>query len=359
MENQRSRVFVPKKPVKRLTLKKNTVTIALDNKIKNVMELPEENKVKNVVEHMVLPEENKVKNVVEPEEFDLLRELPYEIFLKIMAYLSTSDILKKMAPVSKSYYQLSQDPNIIKQLEFKTNYGLYGLYWSDERKEKYYDDFFKVLKNCQKLKYLSVDLDGDLDQPITSWKVPEYFTTRPGRTPGKFFMNWIKASVNLQYLEEFYIQFRNFELESCIDFLQYGIFDQCPKLKILKIRRYRIKMGCWRSDDVNSDPFVNFEILDNTISKLNSKSLQNLHLYSPNTNYTKECDHQIMKNFLEMITENMPMIQNFLLYPCSFGFFLHSTVKKKICQEIEAKKKIKIEISYPANRTTNFVFSRI
>ena len=131
MENQRSRVFVPKKPVKRLTLKKNTVTIALDNKIKNVMELPEENKVKNVVEHMVLPEENKVKNVVEPEEFDLLRELPYEIFLKIMlmAYLSTSDILKKMAPVSKSYYQLSQDPNIIKQLEFKT---IVGLGWSDD-----------------------------------------------------------------------------------------------------------------------------------------------------------------------------------------------------------------------------------
>ena len=338
MENQRSRVFVPKKPVKRLTLKKNTVTIALDNKIKNVMELPEENKVKNVVEHMVLPEENKVKNVVEPEEFDLLRELPYEIFLKIMlmAYLSTSDILKKMAPVSKSYYQLSQDPNIIKQLEFKT---IVGLGWSDERKEKCYNEFFKVLKNSQKLKYLSVDLD----QPPV----------------GNFYRNWIEASVNLQYLEEFYIQFRNFELESCIDFLQYGIFDQCPKLKILKIRRNRIKMGCWRSDDVNSDPFVNFEILDNTISKLNSKSLQNLHLYSPNTNYTKECDHQIMKNFLEMITENMPMIQNFLLYPCSFGFFLHSTVKKKICQEIEAKKKIKIEISYPANRTTNFVFSRI
>ena len=102
-------------------------------------------------------------------------------------------------------------------------------------------------------------------------------------------------------------------------------------------------MGYWRSDDVNSDPFVNFEILNNTITKLNSKSLHKLHLYSPNTNYTKECDHQIMKNFLE-ITENMPMIQNFLLYPCSFGFFLHSTVKKKICQEIEAKKKIKIEI---------------
>ena len=114
MENQRLYWSV-KKPVKRLTLKKNTATIAVDNKIKNVMELeenkaknvvefielPEENKVKNVVEYMKLPEENKVKNVVELQESDLLPELPNEIFLKIMSYLSTSDILKKMALVSK------------------------------------------------------------------------------------------------------------------------------------------------------------------------------------------------------------------------------------------------------------------
>ena len=227
MENQRSRIFVPKKPVKRL--KKNTVRIAADKKIKNILSGPV---------YSDCPE-NTFKNVVKLQEFDLLRELPNEIFLKIMGYLSTYDILKRMAPVSKNFYQLSQDPTIIKQLEFKTNYGLYGLYWSDERKEKYYHDFFKVLNNSQKLKYLSVDLDGDLDQPITGWKVPEYFTTQPGRTPGKFFMNWIKASVNLQYLEEFYIQFKNFELESCKDFLQYFVLDRCPKLITLKIRRHR------------------------------------------------------------------------------------------------------------------------
>ena len=86
MENQRSRVFVPKKPVKKLTLKKNTVTITVDNKVKN--------------------EENEVKNTMQLQEFDLLCGLPYEIFLKIMEYLSTSDIIKRMAPVSKRFYQL-------------------------------------------------------------------------------------------------------------------------------------------------------------------------------------------------------------------------------------------------------------
>ena len=64
---------------------------------------------------MKLPEENKVKNE-ELQQFELLCELPYEIFLKIMDYLSTKDILKRMAPVSKSFYQLSRDPNVIKRI---------------------------------------------------------------------------------------------------------------------------------------------------------------------------------------------------------------------------------------------------
>ena len=209
MENQRSKVFVPKKPLKRLTLKKNpgrrsarfleknTVTIAVDNKVKNVMELPEE---------------NEVKTTMELQDFDLLSRLPNEIFLKIMEYLSTSDILKRMAPVSKRFYQLSQDETIIKQIEFMT---IVGLRWSDERKEKYYNDFFKVLKNSQKLKILTVDLDQN---PV-----------------GNFYRNWIEAAVNLQNVEEFYIKIRNFKLEKCNNFLKYGVLDRCPKLKILKI----------------------------------------------------------------------------------------------------------------------------
>ena len=272
MENQRSRVFVPKKPMKKLTLKKNTVTITVDNKVKN--------------------EENEVKNTMQLQEFDLLCGLPYEIFLKIMEYLSTSDIIKRMAPVSKRFYQLSQDKTIIKRIEFMT---IVGLRWSDERKEKYYNDFFKVLKNSQKLKFLTVDLDQN-----------------PG---GNFYRNWIEASVNLQYVEEFYIKIRNFKLEKCNNFLQYGVLDRCPKLKILtiikgkmpKIQHFRMN-PCWN--------------------------------------------------------------------PCRFYESWNGPNKKKIFQEIEAEKKIKTEIwneSCPAcgttnpllskkadaYETTNFVFSRI
>ena len=159
-------------------------------------------------------------------------------------------------------------------------------------------------------------------------------------------------------------------MESCKDFLQYFVLDRCPKLITLKIRRHRFSDNSDDSKvfenryDRRRDPFVNFDIL-NTIASFNSKNLQKLHLYSPNigTVYLKDCPSQTMKTFLEMMTENMPKIQHFLLYPCVVGSWNTSPIKKKICQKIEAEKKIKIGIwneSYRiAYNTTNFVFSPI
>ena len=324
---QKSKVFKKPKEPKRigLTLKKN-VAIAVDNKIKNDMELPEE---------------NKVKNVMETQEFDLLRELPYEIFLKIMGYLSTSDILKKMAPVSKSFYQLSRDQNVIKRMEFKilgfTSDWIRS--WTDERRKKYYDDFFKVLKNSQKLKVFSFDLDQQL--------VGNFYSQVESSC---FYRNWMEPSVNLQYLEEFYIKIRNIELESCTDFLQYGVFDRCPKLKIFEI---------WRQHYVDYSPTIDYSVILNTIASFNSKSLQILHLYTPNTNphMTNLCDPLIMKNVLKMMTENMPKIQYFNL-TLNSNADVHKILQKnvyKICQEIASEKKIKIEIR-SIEFGTRFVF---
>ena len=175
---------------------------------------------------------------------------------------------------------------------------------------------------------------------------------------GNFYRNWIEASVNLQCLEEFYIKIRNFKLESCTDFLQYGVLDQCPKLKILKIRRRG------RRADYLKDAVINFDVL-NTIASFNSKSLQKLHLYLANIHPIQKLipdDSQTMKKFLEKITENMPQIQHFLMYPCGQYYDIwDNTDLKNICQQIEAEKKIKIKIwneCHPAYRT-NFVFSRI
>ena len=47
--------------------------------------------------------ETKIKNVLVPE-------LPNEICLEIMSYLSTYDVLRNMAQVSQRFHKLSQDP---------------------------------------------------------------------------------------------------------------------------------------------------------------------------------------------------------------------------------------------------------
>ena len=130
--------------------------------------------------------ENEIRNVM---------ELPDEILLKIMGHLSTSDILKQIARVNKRFYRLSRDQDLIKQIKFKSLELSFHQTssWTEERKQKYYSDFFEVLENAQKLKMLSVYLDQ------TSMR--------------KFYVNWINPLVNQhQCLEEFRIYFKLSEL---------------------------------------------------------------------------------------------------------------------------------------------------
>ena len=130
--------------------------------------------------------ENEIRNVM---------ELPDEILLKIMGHLSTSDILKQIARVNKRFYRLSRDQDLIKQIKFKSLELSFHQTssWTEERKQKYYSDFFEVLGNAQKLKMLSVYLDQ------TSMR--------------KFYVNWINPLVNQhQCLEEFRIYFKLSEL---------------------------------------------------------------------------------------------------------------------------------------------------
>ena len=92
---------------------------------------------------------------------DYIKLLPDEILLKIMEYFSTEDILKKIAPISKKFYRLSQDQNLIMKIEYQTPISHIDLFsWSEKRVEKYFRDFSKVLSNAKKLKMLSLcDVD--------------------------------------------------------------------------------------------------------------------------------------------------------------------------------------------------------
>ena len=216
--------------------------------------------------------ENKIRNVM---------DLPEEILLKIMGHLSTSDILKKMAPVCKRFYRLSRDKNLVKQIKFKSlelSFHQRTSSWTEERKEKYYSDFFEVLGNAQKLKMLSVYLDQS--------------------SMRKFYVNWLDPSVNQhRCLEEFRIYFKLSELESYTNFLEYGVFQVlncCPKLKILKIKEFR------------------------------------LNVYP-----------QYLKKFLKTITENVPQIQIICL---ALYLDLDIPIYLKVCKEIAFENNIKIEL---------------
>ena len=47
----------------------------------------------------------------------LVPDLPNEIWLKIMSYLSTFDLLRNVAQVSKKFNQLSKDPYLIRKIQ--------------------------------------------------------------------------------------------------------------------------------------------------------------------------------------------------------------------------------------------------
>ena len=92
-------------------------------------------------------------------------ELPNEIWLEIMSYLSTYDVLKNVARVSKRFHKLSEDPYIITKIEVdsvqfwpENKEEKYGSVQSAtlenpvHRAEKYCNDFLEVLKRSLKLR---------------------------------------------------------------------------------------------------------------------------------------------------------------------------------------------------------------
>ena len=79
-----------------------------------------------------LEEQLKIKSILVPD-------LPNEIWLKIMSYLSTFDLLRNVAQVSKKFNQLSKDPYLIRkiQLNFES--------WAKDQVVEYSRSIGKVL----------------------------------------------------------------------------------------------------------------------------------------------------------------------------------------------------------------------
>ena len=281
--------------------------------------LESEMKILTLVENTPIAMEKTIKTVMERLPLDVFSD---EILLKIMGNLSTFDILRKIAQVSKRFHRLSLDKCLIKQAEFKNIEFIFNWrYRSAERKEKYFNDFFEVLNNAQKLKSLSIHLDlPSMEKFCRNW-------------------NWNWNVWNYQCLEEFCIHVRFIiHSDSYMDYLKFGvckIIDRCPNLKRLEIVSY---LSC----------DTKFILILNTIANsFNSKCLQELHLtfYNFGSHFcSAHVHHRCLKNVIKKMTENLPNMQYFhLAWYIPWDTNIPS-VYTEVCREMASESKIKIEI---------------
>ena len=220
-----------------------------------------------------------------------LPNLPNEIWIKILKYLSTKDILRNMAPVSRRFHQISQDPFLIKRIELKSNQEFE--FWSRLKEMNYFSDFFKVLKRSEKLTCLSLDLEfiGQVYQIENIFEKLPFLVKHP------------------QHLEEFCVLNSSCDLKEFQGNVLKYLEQQCPKLKILKI-------DCFRSDTMTET--------SKTISKFKFESVKEFHL----TLRGLVVEHQLpiiptymisgavrnlLKTFVKNITPSLPNIRHLRL----------------------------------------------
>ena len=261
--------------------------------------------------------ETKIKNILVPE-------LPNEIWLEIMSYLSTYDVLRNVAQVSKRFHKLSEDPHLIRKIEVEFDQ------WPEDINEKYCDDFLGVLKRSLKLKSLSFGSTLDIESDKS----------------GQMFFQAL-PSMNHQFLQEFCLKadgdkeyhYRNVSivLEDISHPLNQNILKylgNCPDLKVLKL-----EFKDW------FDEYPVFSYMEEGITSFKLKNLQEFHLKGFDIgNYFDDSDFQ---DVLEKIAENLPKLQRLHLGFKDVEKFLdlhnQAPTRFEICQEFASEKNIKIE----------------
>ena len=270
--------------------------------------------------------EIKIKNVLVPVS---VPELPNEIWSEIISYLSTFDILRNVAQVSKRFHKLSEDPHVIRRIEVDPDES-----WPEDKKEKYCDEFLAVLKRSVKLRNLSFGFSWDINND----------------TSGEKFLAAL-PSMNHQFLQEFCLKGDGKEdfwkaaafldplnassLEiSCLNENLLKYLEKCSDLKVLKFEFKPEVYGEYKLD------FITLYDLDEAIKSLKLNNLQEFHLvgvfmeenFGPNIT---------LESFLDMIAENMPKLQRLCL-TCEDE---DTNEWNEMCQAFASRKNIKLEIS--------------
>ena len=299
-------------------------TLVIENQEARIQQLEEELLLRNSESSAT---ETNIKNVFVP-----VPELPNEIWLEIMSYLSTFDVLRNVAQVSKKFQKFSEDPHVIRKIEVES-----VEFWPEDEKEKYCNDFLGVLKRSMKLRSLCFGFSWDIDND----------------TSGEKFLEAL-PSMNHHFLQEFCLKGdgkRDFSNAS--GFLKMGpnsnplnenigkYLEKCSDLKVLKFEF---------TPEVNEDDWLlDFPMLDEmlVINSLKLKNLQEFYLngvfIQGGWNWGSKGTLQPLlkfKKFLDTIAENFPKLQRLCL-ACEGDPYSWS----ETFQAFASRRNIKVEIS--------------
>ena len=297
-----------------------------------------ESELHRVIENQTIVIENQRARIEQLEE--LLRnsdvivpvpELPDETWIEILSYLSTFDVLRNIAQVSKRFHKLSQDPDVIRKIEVES------FHWPEDKKEKYCADFLGVLKRSLKLRSLSFGSSWVNDED-------EYDTS------GEKFLESL-PSMNHQFLQELCLKGDGIEyfwraaafLDDPLNENIFKYLEKCSDLKVLKFE-FKPEVNEFNEYKTEYPPLYGIE---EAIKSLKVKNLQEFHLIGVyiSTDFEmsgldKEEEPMDFKNFLDTIAENFPKLQRLCL-TCEY----YSNEFSETLQAFASGRNIKVEIS--------------
>ena len=268
-------------------------------------------------------------------------KLPDEILLKILGYLSSSDVLRNVARVSKKFKKLSEDPFLIRKIELHK-----GLLTEDQVK-----GCLEVLKKSKNLTFFSFDLNWDFDLPgykIFLKALPTFNNQQQGpRT--RAMTRGDRAPPDHQHLEEFCIrghywindEYKEDYISLFRKLIRY--LKECSNLKILKIEfEGEVSSDNWYDVDYLEYCPLGLLEYEGIFKRFKFQNLEELHFKGFDCDL-ENFDPQGFKDIFNMFHENLPKLRRLCfkldnidrLEPEHDQFF----------QEFSSEKNIKIEIT--------------
>ena len=262
--------------------------------------------------------QDQLKELMDP----LLTKLPDEILLKILGYLSSYDVLRNVARVSKKFKELSEDPFLIRKIEMHK-----GLSTIDQ-----VTGCLKVLQTSKNLTFFSFDLNWDFDAPAF-----------------KIFLNAL-PTFNHQNLEEFYINGHygcskeEFEQEevSLLRKLLVKYLKKCPNLKILKIE-FEEEITASSASDNYDVTYCDLGWLryEGIFKRMKFQNLEELHF----NGFDWDLDPEEFTDIFHKFQKNLPKLRRLCFQLDNIENLDEEPEYDEIFQEFASEKNVKIEIT--------------